>query len=261
MRGGTGAVAPAACGGQLAGRTALVTGGAQGLGAAVVRVLYDAGVRVLSWDVDEARNCATAAEIDPGGALVLPVHVDLADLEAVECAYRCGRERFGPADILVNNAARALPKSLWETTAAEWDQVFEVNVRAAFFLTRTVATDMRARGWGRVVNMASLAGQTARPTGAAYGASKAALTALTRAFAAELAPYGVTVNTVAPAMVDTPMVRGIGQEALAGLIAQVPVGRIARPEEVALLVRHLVGPEAGFITGATYDINGGALMR
>ncbi|MER6048378.1 SDR family NAD(P)-dependent oxidoreductase [Streptomyces sp. NPDC001793] len=259
MSGDTG-VTPV-CGGSLSGRTALVTGGAQGLGAAVVRVLYDAGARVLTWDVDEERNRATAVEIDPDGALVLPVGVDLADLDAVECAYRRGRDRFGPVDILVNNAARALPKSLWETTAAEWDQVFEVNVRAAFFLTRIAATDMRARGWGRVVNMASLAGQTARPTGAAYGASKAALAALTRVFAAELGPYGVTVNTVAPAMIDTPMARGIGQEALADLIAQVPVGRIATPEEVALLVRHLVGPDAGFITGATYDINGGALMR
>ncbi|MFD9822183.1 SDR family NAD(P)-dependent oxidoreductase [Streptomyces violascens] len=250
-----------ACIDELAGRTALVTGSAQGLGAAVAQALHNAGARVLAWDVDEERNHATATRIDPGGVRVVPVCVDLADLDAVDRAYRWGRERFGPVDILVNNAARALPKLLWETTPAEWDQVFEVNVRAAFFLTRTVAVDMRAGGWGRVVNMASLAGQMARPTGAAYGASKAALIALTRVFAAELAPYGVTVNTIAPAMVDTPMVREIGKEAWAGLTAQVPVGRIAAPEEVARLAVHLAGPDAGFITGATYDINGGALMR
>lgn len=138
--------------------------------------------------------------------------------------------------------------------------MFAVNLRAVFLLTRAVAADMRERGFGRIVNMASLAGQTPRPTGAAYGTSKAGLISLTRVFATELAAYGVTVNAVAPAMIDTPMVRSVGPDALAELVAQVPLGRIATPEEVARVAVFLASRET-FATGATYDVNGGALMR
>ncbi|GAA0396132.1 SDR family NAD(P)-dependent oxidoreductase [Streptomyces luteireticuli] len=246
---------------ELDGQTALITGSARGLGRALVRAFLDAGARVVAWDVDEDANRAMAEETDAGGERVVPMTCDLADLDALTDRYREVRERYGAMDILVNNAARALTKPLRDITPAEWDQVFDVNLRAAFFLTREVTGDMRTRGSGRVVNLASIAGQAPRPTGAAYGAAKAGLIALGRVFAAELGPHGITVNTIAPAMIDTPMVRAVGEEVLARLTAQVPVGRIATPEEVARLAVYLAGPHAGFITGATYDINGGALMR
>ncbi len=243
----------------LAGRTVLITGSAQGLGAALVRAYYDEGARVAALDVDDERNHALAAELDPSGDRVLAIHADLRDLDSMAAGYRTASE-WGPVDVLVNNAARPLVKSLWDITPEEWDDVFSVNLRAAFFLTRMVAADMRERGFGRIVNMSSIAGQAPRPTGAAYGTTKAGLISLTRVFAAELASHGITVNTVAPAMIDTPMVRSVSPETLAEMTAQVPLGRIATPEEVARVAVFLCG-EDSFITGATYDVNGGALMR
>ncbi|GHF55484.1 short-chain dehydrogenase [Streptomyces mashuensis] len=243
----------------LSDRTALITGSAQGLGAALVRAFLAEGARVVALDVDDEANRATARALDPGGQRVLPLHADLRDLDAIERAHRAA-EDWSPVDVLVNNAARPLAVPLWDITPEDWDEVFAVNLRAVFFLTRAVAAGMRERGWGRIVNMASVAGQTPRPTGAAYGSSKAGLISLTRVFATELAPHGITVNAVAPAMTDTPMVRAVSPEQLAELTAQVPLGRIATPEEVARLVVFLAA-EGSFVTGATYDINGGTLMR
>lgn len=243
----------------LVGRTVLITGSAQGLGAALVRAFHAEGAYVAALDLDDDGNRALAAGLDPDGERILPVRADLRDLTATEAAYRTVHA-WRPVDVLVNNAARPLARSLWEITPEEWDEVFAVNLRAVFFLTRSVAADMRERGYGRIVNLASIAGQTPRPTGAAYGTSKAGLIALSRVFAAELAADGITVNAVAPAMIDTPMVRSVGSEALAGLTAQVPLGRIATPEEVARVAVFLASQET-FVTGATYDVNGGALMR
>ncbi|WP_367430445.1 SDR family NAD(P)-dependent oxidoreductase [Streptomyces celluloflavus] len=243
----------------LAGRTVLITGSAQGLGAALVRAFHAEGAYIAALDIDDAANRALATGLDPDGERILPVRADLRDPGAIDAAYATVRA-WRPVDVLVNNAARPLAKTLWEITPEEWDEVFAVNLRAVFLLTRAVAADMRERGFGRIVNMASLAGQTPRPTGAAYGTSKAGLISLTRVFATELAAYGVTVNAVAPAMIDTPMVRSVGPDALAELVAQVPLGRIATPEEVARVAVFLASRET-FATGATYDVNGGALMR
>ncbi|MEU7177688.1 SDR family NAD(P)-dependent oxidoreductase [Streptomyces celluloflavus] len=243
----------------LAGRTVLITGSAQGLGAALVRAFHAEGAYIAALDIDDAANRALATGLDPDGERVLPVRADLRDPGAIDAAYATVRA-WRPVDVLVNNAARPLAKTLWEITPEEWDEVFAVNLRAVFLLTRAVAADMRERGFGRIVNMASLAGQTPRPTGAAYGTSKAGLISLTRVFAAELAAHGVTVNAVAPAMIDTPMVRSVGPDALAELVAQVPLGRIATPEEVARVAVFLASQET-FATGATYDVNGGTLMR
>ncbi|GAU68442.1 oxidoreductase [Streptomyces sp. NBRC 110611] len=243
----------------LAGRTVLITGSAQGLGAALVRAFLDEGAYLAALDIDETANRELAAALDPSGARILPVRADLSDPGAIAAA--CEEiQAWRPVDVLVNNAARPLAKTLWEITPEEWDEVFAVNLRAVFLLTRALAAGMCERGFGRIVNMASIAGQTPRPTGAAYGTAKAGLLALTRVFAAELAPYGVTVNAVAPAMIDTPMVRSVGPDTLAALTAQVPLGRIATPEEVARVAVFLASRES-FVTGATYDVNGGALMR
>lgn len=242
---------------ELAGRVALVTGAAQGLGRAIAATLRERGALVAAVDRDEDRNQDTWHDVDG----VHPVTADLADLDQVTAAHERVERELGPVDILVNNAAVAPMHSLWDIGPDEWDTVFAVNLRAVFFLSRAVAETMRERRSGRIVNIASIAGQTARPTGVHYGASKAGLIALTRVFATELAEFGVTVNAVSPAMTRTPMVDSVGAEALAAMTAKVPLGRIAEPEEVAALVAFLVGDTGAFITGATYDVNGGLLMR
>jgi 3-oxoacyl-[acyl-carrier protein] reductase len=242
---------------ELGGRVALVTGAAQGLGRAIAGALRDRGALVAAVDRDEERNREAWRDVDG----VLPVTADLADLDQVTSAHERVARELGPVDILVNNAAVAPVHSLWDIGPEEWDTVFAVNLRAVFFLSREVAATMRERRSGRIVNIASIAGQTARPTGVHYGASKAGLIALTRVFAAELAEFDITVNAVSPAMTRTPMVDSVGAEALAAMTAKVPLGRIAEPEEVAALVAFLVGDTGAFITGATYDVNGGLLMR
>jgi 3-oxoacyl-[acyl-carrier protein] reductase len=143
----------------------------------------------------------------------------------------------------------------------EWDDVLATNLRATFLLSRAAGAHMRERGSGRIVNMASLSAQMARPSGAHYAASKAGIIALTRVFAAELAPHGVTVNAIAPGVIDTPMVQAVSPEVLERLISSIPVGRICSPDEIASLAAFLISDRAGFITGATYDVNGGVLMR
>ncbi|AUI59526.1 SDR family NAD(P)-dependent oxidoreductase [Amycolatopsis sp. BJA-103] len=242
----------------LSGRTAMVTGAAHGLGAAIADALHTHGAQVALLDHDAPANRDTAAHL---GSRAVAITADLADLDRLDNACAEAVQQLGPVDILVNNAAMAPMRGLWDIDPTEWDAVFAVNVRAAFFLTRTIAAGMRARGFGRIVNIASLSGQQARPTGAHYGVSKAALIAMTRSFASELAPDGVTVNAVAPGMIETPMVHTIGTDKKAELTAQIPVGRIAAPAEIAGLVAYLASDAAGFITGATYDINGGVLMR
>lgn len=233
-------------------RVALVTGSAGGLGAAIVAELVGLGHQVVAVDQREQ---------DTGNDRVLPMVLDLTDVAAIEPLVAEVADRFGRIDVLVNNAAVAAPTPVAEITPEEWDLVQAVNLRAPFFLTRAVSEHMRRNEFGRVVNVASIAGQAPRPSGVHYGASKAGLVAITRVFATELAAAGITVNAVAPAMIDTPMVHAIGERALAELVAAVPINRITTAEEVASLIGYLVGDAAAAITGATMDVNGGVLMR
>lgn len=242
-------------------RTAFVTGTARGLGLAIARELYERGMQVVMADVDGEANRAAAGELDPRGERTEPVDLDVAQPGDAVSAVDSAVDRWGSLDLLVNNAAITGGTSLWDLTIGEWDEVLAVNLRSVFVLSRAAGARMRDKGIGRIVNISSLAGQAARPSGAAYAASKAGIIALTRVFALELAPYGVTVNAIAPGVIDTPMVRSVGPDVLERLIAGVPVGRIAEPGEIAAVVAFLASEEAGFITGATYDVNGGTLMR
>jgi 3-oxoacyl-[acyl-carrier protein] reductase len=171
-------------------------------------------------------------------------------------------QRAGEVDVLVNNAARTEFRSFWEIDVEEWDDVLATNLRGTYLGCRVVGAQMRDRGSGRIVNLASVAGQRgASATGVHYATSKAAIVALTRHAATELASSGVTVNAVAPAAIDGPMVAAVPPDKLEAMLGTIPVGRVGRPEEVAAVVSFLASDAAGFVTGATWDVNGGMLMR
>ena len=241
----------------LAGRVAFVTGAGQGLGAAIARALAQAGARVAVADIDEANAQAVAAEVN---GLALPL--DVRDEQAFGDRFAQAVAHFGAVDILVNNAARTPTTSLWDITPAEWDDVLAINLRGSFFGCRIAGKHMRERGAGRIVNLASLAGQqVSSATGVHYAASKAGLLALTRAFAQELAPHGVTVNALAPAAIDSPALAALPPERQQALKAGIPLGRFGLADEVAAAVVYLASPAAAFMTGATLDLNGGRFMR
>ena len=227
----------------LEGKVAVVTGAAGTMGRAVVSFLKEDGVKVVGIDL---RKTDTSEVCN----ITLPEEV------------RDFIKAIGRVDILVNNAGILSNNKAEATTPEEWRKVLAANLDGAFYLSREVIPGMKARRWGRIVNTCSLAAKTGGLTaGTAYAASKGALTSLTFSLARELAPHGVTVNGISPAYVKTPMVTEQLTEAQRqALIAQIPVGRFCEPEEFAHVVRFLVSPLAGFITGEIIDLNGGLVM-
>lgn len=246
----------------LAGRSAFVTGAGQGLGAAIARGVAEAGARVMLTDLDARAVEAVAAGLRDAGHEAIAMPLDVRDEAAFQLCFDAAVQRFGGVDLMVNNAARTPSTSLWDIGAEEWDEVLAVNLRGSFFGCRIAGRHMRERGAGRIVNLGSIAGQQASAaTGVHYAASKAGVTALTRAFARELAPHGVTVNALAPAAVRSPVLEAMDEARQRTLVAGIPVGRFGEPEEVAAAVVYLASPAAAFVTGATLDLNGGRLMR
>jgi 3-oxoacyl-[acyl-carrier protein] reductase len=243
-------------------RAALVTGAARGLGLAIARGLAQAGVRVALTDIDAAGVQAAASLLRAEGHETLALRLDVRDEADFQRGFDTAAAGFGGVDILVNNAAVTPHRSLWDITTAEWDEVMAVNLRGCFFGCRIAAKHMRERGWGRILNLSSLAGQQASSvTGAHYAASKAGLFALTRSFAQELAPHGVTVNTISPAAIHGPSLDELDDAARRKFLATLPVGRFGEETEVAAAAVYLATDAAGFVTGTTLDLNGGRLMR
>jgi 3-oxoacyl-[acyl-carrier protein] reductase len=243
-------------------RVVLVTGAAQGIGRAVADAFLENGDIVVLTDRDDDGVAKAALELDPSGKRSRALRLDVRDLDALSQTIDEIKRTFGGVDILVNNAGLTHMRTIWEITPEDWEELFSVNLRPVFFLSRLAAIDMRERKWGRIINLASVAGLAPRPSGAHYGASKAAVISLTRAFALELAPDGVTVNAVAPGLVDTAMSGVIPTEMRERMLNEViPIRRISTAREVASLVRYLGSDDASYITGATYDINGGVIMR
>ena len=232
---------------RFSGRVALVTGGASGIGAAVVRRLLAEGAAVASFDLEAAE-----------GKNVLALTGDVSSSADIEAALAEAELRLGPLDILVCSAGvPGQSLSTVDVTDDEWRRVLAINADGVFFCNRAAARGMVERGYGRIVNVASIAGKEGNPMAAAYSASKAAVIALTKAVGKDLARTGVIVNCVAPAVIQTPILEGISQEHIDYMVERIPMGRMGSPDEVAALVCWLASEECSFSTGATYDISGG----
>jgi 3-oxoacyl-[acyl-carrier protein] reductase len=245
--------------GDFHGRVAIVTGAARGLGLATAARLYEHGASVAVHVRDLERATGVARQL---GERALAVEGDLSADGVPEDIVRRTVDRFGRVDILVNNAALPLTTRFEQISAEEWRRALEVNMTAPFLLTRAVVPHMRAQSYGRVVNVSSTAGRMVSTLGGAhYTASKTGLLGLTRAAAKELGRFGITVNAVCPGMIDTELTReSAPPERLAALAQGFPVPRLGTALEVADLICFAASEAAGYITGASFDINGGDLM-
>ena len=241
--------------GRFDGMTALITGGASGIGLAVAgRVTAEGGVVTL-WDVEQTKVDAAQAKF---GLKARAKRVDIANAEEVKRAAKDAETAMGHIDILVCSAGVAgVNADVVDYPIDEWKRVFDVNINGLFYCNRYVGQLMKARGYGRIVNVASVAGKEGNPRASAYSASKAAVIGFTKSLGKELAKDGVTVNAVAPAVIETPMLEKVDAAHLAYMRSKIPMERFGTAEEVAALICWLASRECSFSTGTVFDISGG----
>ncbi|MBN9889361.1 SDR family oxidoreductase [Pelagibaca abyssi] len=244
-------------------QTAVITGGARGFGAHVVRALHRAGYRVIITDIAPgAEAAALASELDLAGETAMTATLDVSKPEDFQAVLEKCVSRWGSVEILVNNAARTEAQALMEIDPATFNEIVATNAGGTFAGCQIFGRHFKERGYGRLINMASLAGQNGgTATGAHYAASKGAILTLTKVFARDLAPFGITCNAIAPGPMDTPMVREVVGDKLGAMIETIPVKRLGDPDFVAQMVVMLASPEAAFVNGACWDVNGGLYVR
>jgi 2-hydroxycyclohexanecarboxyl-CoA dehydrogenase len=241
----------------LAGKTAIVTGAASGIGLAAARRLAKDGANVAIWDINEDAAQAAAAELVKEGCKAIASRVDVSKRAEIDAAVKVAQEKFGPISILVNNAGISAFTPFMQITEEQWDRIMQVNLKSVLICTQAVLPDMLAAKWGRIINVSSSSAQTGAQTMVHYSASKGGVIAFTKSLAQELAPTGITVNNVPPGFVDTPMMRaGLGDK-VDHIIAASPMKRAGRPEDMAGAIAFLASEDAGYITGHTLSVNGG----
>jgi 3-oxoacyl-[acyl-carrier protein] reductase len=241
----------------LSGRNAVVTGGAQGIGRAIVERLLRSGAAVAIWDRDRSLAERAAGELKSKGRVVAAA-VDVTKLEDVERARDATLQAFGRIDILVNNAGIAGPNAkTWEYDPQAWTQVMRVNLDGQFHCCRTIVPLMIAQNYGRIVNIASIAGKEGNPNAPAYSASKAGVIALTKSLGKELAGHDISVNCITPAAAKTAIFDQMTQAHIDFMLSKIPRGRFVTVDEIAGLVAFCASAECSFTTGAVFDISGG----
>ncbi|WP_310535047.1 SDR family NAD(P)-dependent oxidoreductase [Novosphingobium sp.] len=246
-------------------RVALVTGGAAGMGKATSLKLAADGHAVGIIDIDFDGAAAVADAIVAAGGRALAVKADIGERAAVEQAIAKIREALGPITILVNNAAVENFSALEDLDDATWDRLMGINLRGAYVAAQCVLPDMTAAGWGRIVNVSAFGAQIGAPNMALYTASKGGIISMTRSLAIELGPKGITVNSVSPGFIDTPMARraidgGLFPVPYEQIIATYPIPRLGQPEDIAAACAFFASDAAGYITGQVLGVNGGAAM-
>jgi len=241
----------------LSGRVAVVTGGARGIGLAVARRMVASGASVSIWDMDPAKTEESRAALAADGTVSAQV-LDLTDETAVAMAATQTIAEHGKVDILVNNAGITggnMPS--WEIPVAQWRRVLDVNLNAPFIVASAIVPHLLSNGWGRVVNVASIAGKEGNPNAAHYSASKAGLIGYTKSLAKELAQRNVLVNCVTPAAAKTDIFDQMTEQHITFMLSKIPMGRFVEVEEIAALICWLSSPDCSFSTGAVFDISGG----
>jgi len=241
----------------LTGKTVLVTGASGGIGAAIAKTLAAAGARVAISGTNMDKLNALKSEL---GANTVIVPANLSDADAVAALVDAAEKELGQLDILVNNAGLTRDTLAIRMKDEDWDAVLNVNLRAAFILSRAAMKGMMKRRNGRIISISSIVGTTGNPGQANYAASKAGLVGMSKALAAELAPRFVTVNCIAPGFIATNMTEALNDDQKGAINAKIPAGRMGTPEDIAAAALYLASDEAAYVTGQTIHVNGGMAM-
>ena len=241
----------------LKGRIAIVTGGAQGIGFAVTEQLARSGAAVASWDRQEDVNASAMTTLSDAGTTVA-INCDIADWGSVTQALKQTESQLGSVDIVVNSAGIAGPNATVEEYDNDaWRQILEINLTGTYYVNKAVVTGMKARNYGRIVNIASIAGKEGNPNACAYSASKAGVIGFTKSLGKELADFNIAVNCVTPAAARTPIFDQMSEEHIAYMLSKIPRNRFLEVEEAAAMIGWLVSQDNSFTTAAVFDLSGG----
>ena len=246
---------------ELKGKICLVTGGTRGIGRATVLAMAEAGADVVfTFQNSKDQAIELTSLVQSKGVRCRAFQANMGAPEEVQSAIKSAIQEFGPITILVNNAGITRDKGFLKMTRAMWDEVLNVNLNGVFTATQAVLPDMAECGWGRIINVSSIVGQTGNYGQANYAATKGALISLTMTLAREFARKNITVNAVAPGFIETDMVKGVPEPVINQVKALTPLGRLGKPEEIADTITFLASPRAGYITGQVVAVNGGMYM-